>query len=262
MDLIRSNLEYLSDSTELFFVPAGESMRTAWNVDQTTMLWGGNGNIHPNAKGSYIIACSFYSAIFQKPSFGTSEVSTLTAIEASNYQELADTTVLNHLSDWRINTYNQFSDFDYSVNQSSVDFTSNSQNIDSLTWGFGDGNTSNIPSTTHIYGQNGSFDVILTTYRGSCVETKTKSVTISIVGIDEVDQSTKRLIYPNPFNEKITIENCKKNEIRFSNLLGQECSNAISISETSNGLEVNTRNLPKGTYVLTTRTSSHLIYKN
>lgn len=261
MDLIRANLEYLSDSTELFFAPAGESIRTAWNTDQTTMLWGGNGDIHPNAKGSYIIACSFYASIFQKPSFGTSEISSLTALEASNYQELADTTVLNHLSDWRINTYNQFTDFDNVVNQSTVDFTSTSQNIDSLTWDFGDGNTSNTSSTTHTYAQNGSFDIVLTTYNGNCVETKTKTVTISTIELNEIHPFTTRRVFPNPFIDRITVENCKKEEILFSNLLGQDFNNVISINESSNGLEVDTRNLPKGTYILATKTSRHLIYK-
>lgn len=64
MDIIRANFEYLSDSTELFFAPAGETIRTIWNNDQTTMLWGGIGDLHPNAKGSYIIACTFYASIF------------------------------------------------------------------------------------------------------------------------------------------------------------------------------------------------------
>lgn len=71
MDLIRTNLDDLSDSTKLFFAPAGEAIRTAWNISQTEMLWGGNEDIHPNDKGSYIIACTFYASIFQKKSLGT-----------------------------------------------------------------------------------------------------------------------------------------------------------------------------------------------
>jgi hypothetical protein len=250
MDLIRTNLEYLSDSTELFFAPAGEAMRTAWNDDQTTMLWGGNGDIHPNARGSYIIACAFYSSIFQKPSLGTNVINSLTAAEASSYQELADTTVLNHLSDWRINNFNQHTAFNYQINESLVTFTSSSQNIDSLHWDFGDGNTSNLSVVDHDFIQMGLYDVVLTTYKDGCVETETVSIDIELLELEIIADALAAKIYPNPFLDRITIENYRGEEIFIFNLLGQEFNGFVSIVETEKGLEINTTRLPLGTYVL------------
>ena len=261
MDLIRSNLEYLSDSTKLFFTPAGEVMRAAWNNNQTKMLWGGNGDIHPNAKGSYMIACAFYAAIFQKSSFGTYIISTLTQIEASNYQQLADTIVLNNLSDWRINTYNQYTDFNYSVNQSIVTFNNTSQNVDSLSWDFGDGGTSNNLAITHNYISSGTFIVTLTTYKGECLESKTKIISILTVGIDKHNDKSRINISPNPFTDKILIEGYTIKDISIFNLSGQDFSNQISFIYTAKGMEINTSNLPSGGYILKTKSFANFIYK-
>ena len=176
MDLIRTNLEYLADSTKSYFAPAGEVIRKAWNTDQSIMLWGGVGDIHPNSIGSYMIACTFYSTIYQKNSFGTNITTSLTPTEASYYQQLADSIVLNHFSDWRINTYNSFTDFNYTINQSNVTFTSTSENIDSLHWNFGDGNFSNSTPSNHTYNQSNDYTVTLSTYKDGCLDTRTKTI--------------------------------------------------------------------------------------
>ena len=261
MDLIRTNLEYLSDSTELFFAPAGETMRTAWNTNQSIMLWGGNGDIHPNAIGSYMIACTFYSSIFQKASFGTNIINSLTPTEASYYQQLADSTVLNHLSDWRINTYNSFTEFNYTINQSNVTFNSISQNIDSLIWDFGDGNSSNLASTSHTYNQNNLYYVTLTTYKNGCIDTITKVIDLMSLGLNTNSTLSKVNVYPNPFSDKIFIQNGNDTEISIFNLLGQDYSNSVSITKTINGIEINTASLPKGGYILKNKTFANIIYK-
>ena len=245
MDLIRTNLTYLSDSTELFFAPAGEAMRTAWNDDQTTMLWGGNGDIHPNVRGSYIIACSFYASIFQKPSFGTNSISSLTLAEAISCQQLADTVVLNNFSDWRINTFNQHTDFDYAVNQSSSAFTSTSQNIDSLSWDFGDGNSSNISDPVHNYAQTGAYTVTLTTYKDGCVETKTEDISISAAELDVIDTTPTVAIYPNPFERELSFESDTPGLLTVHDIFGS------SVAEQEVNVGVNAINLsdsPRGTY--------------
>lgn len=262
MDLIRANLEYLVDSTELFFAPAGETMRAAWNSNQAVMLWGGNGDIHPNTLGSYMIACTFYSSIFQKPSFGSNIVNSLSPTEASYYQKLADSIVLNHFSDWRINTYNSYTDFNYSINQASITFNSTSQNIDSLIWDFGDGNTSNLPLVTHVYNQNDLYNVKLTTYKNGCTEEIIKTVDLLSLGLDVNSSFQKVKVYPNPFSNKIIIENYTDTDIFMFNLLGQDLTNSISVTKTTqHSIEINTTNLPKGAYILKSKTFSNIIYK-
>ncbi len=262
MSLILSNCQYWADSAHIFFAPAGEAIKTAWNNDTSTMLWGSTGDIHPNAKGSYIIACTFYASIFQKPSFGTTVISSLTQSEANSYQQLADTTVLNHFSDWRINTYNQFTDFDFTITNQNVEFNNLSKNIDSLLWDFGDGDTSTAINPNHLYVQNGVYTVTLITYKGVCSETVSNEVNINTIGIDDIITPENINLYPNPFTNSIFINKIlNTDEISIFNVLGQNMSNYISITNNSCNTEINTQNLPIGMYILKTKTFAKKIYK-
>ncbi len=262
MDLIRANIEYLSDSTSLFFAPAGEAVRIAWNADQTTMLWGSTGDIHPNAKGSYIIACTFYASIFKKPSLGTDVIHTLTQQEAEKYQLLADTTVLNHLSNWRINTYNQYTNFEYVKNQLSVDFMSTSQHVDALFWDFGDGHTSeNVSEISHTYENAGNYNVTLTSYKGECSETIRKTTHVEPIEIEDVNNTTSFHIYPNPFTNKIIIEHYTTTDISIYDVLGKDFTPSISINRNNSGIEIQTQKLPKGLYLLKTPSFVKVLWK-
>ncbi len=264
MDLIRSNCEYWADSTQIFFAPAGESIRTAWNNDSSNMLWVGTGNVHPNAKGSYIIACSLYAAIYQKNSTGTSVISSLTQSEASEYQQLADSIVLNHLSDWRINTYYQFTDFTYDINEQTVSFNSISQNIDSLIWHFGDNTTSVTPITNHTYGQAGAYTVLLTTYKETCIETVSKEININATGTQVILAPFSPLVYPNPFTNRLYIkvtDTGSIENIRIYNLMGQDCTNLVLINANNSNIEINTSKLPGGGYIIMANEFAAKVYK-
>jgi len=52
--------------------------------------------------------------------------------------------------------------FTYEVSELTVTFTNLSQNADSYTWNFGDGQTSTEKSPVHTYAENGSYTVVLT----------------------------------------------------------------------------------------------------
>lgn len=60
-----------------------------------------------------------------------------------------------------------------------VTFTNKSQNYASLTWDFGDGNTSTILSPTHLYNSAGIYPVkLIVTGNGGCVDSVTRNVEI------------------------------------------------------------------------------------
>lgn len=261
MDLIRANLELLADSTELAFVPAGESVRTVWNTDQTTLLWGSAGDIHPNAKGSYIIACTFYSAIFQSPSSGSNITTSLTPTEAVNYQLLADTITLNNLSDWRINTYDQFTDFEFNVDGQDVVFNSLSEHIDSLVWNLGDGNTNQLDSFNYSYNTDGDYTVTLTTYKNNCEQTVSKTVQVSNLGVEESLGKDEVIVYPNPFSSVIYIRGNVFENVSVYNTLGQDLSHLISVSNRIHEIEVNTSQLPVGGYFIKILNFNTFLYK-
>jgi len=264
MSLILANCQYWADSAQIFFAPAGQAIKTAWNNDTSTMLWRSTGDIHPNAKGSYIIACTLYAAIFQKDSYGTTITGSLTQAEAGDYQRLADTTVLNNLNQWRINTYNQHTDFNYSVNQQEVVFTSTSENFDSLIWDFGDNTSSTIPSTSHIYSQTGSFTVSLTTYKGICKETVYKDIKINKLEINDINNAQNFIIYPNPFGNILTIESkvgYDIKDIEIYNAIGQNLTNLVFIDKTDSIIRINTSKLPQGMFVFKSNNFVYKVYK-
>lgn len=242
MDLIKENIQYLSDSTSAFMAPVGEAFRTSWNANLNNMLWGGTGDIHPNPKGSYLAACTFYASIFQKPSLGTSVVNGMPITEASDYQHLADSVVLNHLPEWRINTYHLYSDFSYNLMGDSVFFTNLSLNTDSVFWDFGNGAFSNELNPVHTYSTNGSYNATLTTYKGECTDTISKTIEVFGLEINEHLNEHSFYIYPNPANSILNIntQTAEGNQYTILNALGQVITSSkipqISVSQLKNGI--------------------------
>lgn len=250
MGLIRANLTLMADSTSHYFAPAGESMRAAWNADQSTLLWGGTGDIHPNTLGSYLIACTFYATIFQKPTLGSSHYATLTEEEAVKYQEIADTTVLNAMESWRINTYNSHPSANVSISSDTLYYENTSVNMDSAYWDFGDGNFSFESAGSNHYSEElEEVTVKLITYWGSCVDTLCYPLHIDAsVGVDKLvwGQDDLFSVYPNPGNDILNIRLAKEipnYTIQFYNQLG---ALVYSTAEPT----INVSSLPSGIYFL------------
>lgn len=240
MSAIKTNLEYLADSTKTFFAPVGEVFSHKWNANQNDILWGGYGDIHPNAKGSYIAACTFYSSIFQKPSLGTSEISSLAQSDASYIQQLCDSTVLNHLSQWRINSYNQITDFNFNIQSDTVLFSNTSQNTDSVKWDFGDGTYSILQDPVHIFNSTGQYEVRLTTYKNGCEQSKTEI--IHILSTEHINLTDTWNIYPNPVSETLFIENTNNATYSYKiydlngQLIYSGVAQTISVSDLNSGV--------------------------
>jgi len=247
MTAIRNNLTYLSDSTKTFFAPVGEAFRTAWNQDQNNLLWGGFGDIHPNAKGSYIAACVFYATIFQKPSRGTTVLNSLSALEADQYQELADTTVLHHFPSWRIDAYKQSTDFSYVINGNAVNFTNLSSNIDSSFWDFGNLDTSTDSNPVQNYAGMGSYNVTLTTYKNGCTQSTVQTVNVGALGLEKTNLSVQHsFVHPNPTKDylNVVLQNTKAiHNFEIYNNLGQ-------LLFKTNSTQIDVSKLPQGMYYL------------
>jgi len=81
-----------------------------------------------------------------------------------------------------------------------------------------------------------------------------KASSISGVGIDEV--STTESIYPNPFDEKLILQNFNWGTIQITNSMGQ-----FIFEGTSDNLELNTSQWTKGIYFLKTGNHIHKLIK-
>jgi len=260
MDLILANNKYWADSIRSFFAPVGEAFRTSWNNNQNDMLWIGYSNVHPNAKGSYIAACVFYASIFQEQSHGTNIINSLSQSAADSCQLLADSIVLNHFSDWRINTYNQVTDYNFTINNLTVNFENLSQNTDSFYWDFGDGYTSNEINPQHTYTEANNYFTSLTSYKHACKQAVFKNIVIS--SLNNFNNKTDIILYPNPGEGVFTI-NFKNIDDRFDikiyNSLGEEIYFKYNINGKLNITTIDINSFKNGFYYVSLRSNKKTI---
>lgn len=86
--------------------------------------------------------------------------------------------------------------FTFTANGDTVEFTNTSVGASAYTWNFGDGNTSANFSPTHVYDTAGTYQVSLIVQDGICVDTV--FATITIVGVEEIENPLNFSVYPNP----------------------------------------------------------------
>jgi len=251
MDLILANNKYWADSIKSFFAPVGEAFRTSWNNNQDDMLWISYSNVHPNEKGSYIAACVFYASIFQEQSFGTNIINSLSQSAADSCQLLADSIVLNNLSEWRINTYNQITDFNFIINNYTLSFENLSQNADSFLWDFGDAYTSTEINPQHTYTDANNYVVSLTSYKHACPQTVIKNITIT--SVDNSNNKPNISLFPNPGNGEIKLNLYNTTDvfnIKIYNQLGELIYLKNEINRNNNFITINIDKFKNGIYYI------------
>jgi len=117
-------------------------------------------------------------------------------------------------------------------------------------WDFGDGKTSDEINPTHVYDDNGTYEVILTV-SNQCGETEVSfTYVVNVNAVTEADFGLMK-VYPNPASDYITIsiDNVLGDDI---NLTIIDVQGKIVASEKMNTAThtINTTNLLNGTYML------------
>jgi PKD repeat protein/spore germination protein YaaH len=86
-------------------------------------------------------------------------------------------------------------------------FTNSSQNANTYYWNFGDGNNSSDTNPWHAYSSIGTFTVTLTASNSICPDSSvTQIVEIATnIGLSENQANHQIVVFPNPFNDVITI---------------------------------------------------------
>ncbi|ESU26266.1 hypothetical protein FLJC2902T_27460 [Flavobacterium limnosediminis JC2902] len=252
---IKDSITKMADNLHLPFVPTGESARMHYTAQQDLLLHGSYNDIHPNLNGSYLIASTMFTAIFQEPVTGATAYGGIPQARAEYFHGIADQVVLPNKPQWRINTYNLHSDFNSIVNGNSVNFTNTSANYTALLWDFGDGTTSAEQNPTHAYASGGIKTIRLKAIRNNCEEIIVKQIDLGILSTNGFEKNRVRL-YPNPAQSVLNFESDSPTSVKIISSLGQVIFQA---TEQKNNWQLNVSGLQNGIYFIVTE--SQPVYK-
>jgi hypothetical protein len=177
--LLRMRYEYMANTNTALVSPVGAVWRYIRNNFPGIELYSADES-HPSLAGSYAAACTFYSIVFRKDPTAITFASTLDSTDAANIRNAAKLVAYDSLGFWNVGDYDVDVDFSYSYFSSTgIIFMNQSQNCDSISWDFGDGQQSNAGTPIHIYQQGGTYTVTLVGYR--CNETDTFTLQVSTI---------------------------------------------------------------------------------
>ncbi len=244
-DLIINNLHQMADALELQLIPAGASARTYYGSYENIYLHNTDNDIHPSLAGSFLTAATAYTSIFQDSITDCNFNSTLPQDSAQNLYSIAENTVMNHFSEWNINTYNLNASFSENINGNVVQFTNLSSGYSSLIWNFGDGMSDVMNSPQHSYANNGTYQIQLTVFDSNgCSDSTSAIIQLSNLGFSYDLNHTETITFPNPANEYIQVTS----EEPIDNITLLDNSGKILYSTTETTIFIN--ELPVGHYYL------------
>lgn len=157
---IENGYRYVSELFNFPIVPVGMVWKNVRNTADNLNLYAPD-DAHPNKNGSYLAACTFYTALFKESPKGV-YTGTIKSKDASLIQEVAAEYVLNNLDLYKLKTnhfnvsYSRTKDGRY-IARMYCNFPS----ALSVKWYLGDGKTSAKTSFSHEYSKEGMYRVKL-----------------------------------------------------------------------------------------------------
>lgn len=152
-----------------------------------------------------------------------------------------------------VNSAPPIADFSMTNNDPYVDLFDISTNKGSVNWTFGDGGISYLNDPTHVYLQNGTYQITMNVDNGCGTDSKVSSVTInSATGISTDISDDLLEIYPNPANENINIKFSESHEFSFIGLYDftGKIIKTISIYPNQTDIMIQISELSSGIYFL------------
>lgn len=153
--------------------------------------------------------------------------------------------------------------FTYSLSVNTVNFTNLSTGSTVYNWNFGDGSFSSQQDPVHTYAAPGTYSACLTAGIPGCSSISCKSITITTVGLDELDLFSSVSVFPNPASDELTIDfqgtNFVDAEISLSNVVGKK----IFYTKTqARGKQIfNISKFPEGIYFIRIDTNAGSVTK-
>lgn len=157
---VKSGYKYISEIFALPIVPVGDVWKQMRSYNKIHLYQ--NDHQHPTLEASYLIACTFYTAIF-KASANGGYIPKINKKSAEKIQATAYNYVIENLDTFNLlrNTlkvkYERTSKGEFYAY-----CKANYPNADSIIWDFGDGQSSALQEVTHKYKKEGFYYVKLT----------------------------------------------------------------------------------------------------
>ena len=159
-DRIHQGYLYLSQLFDIPLVPVGKVWETVKENNPEINLYQEDLQ-HPSKYGSYLAACSFYTAIFkQNPSTGFTDG--LSPDKAKYIQNTAFAIVDQNMTRYLLNRNIVNIKSTSKDGKLKADCSANFPKAKSIVWNFGDGKTSNLFQTQHYYIKPGTYTIVVT----------------------------------------------------------------------------------------------------
>lgn len=187
----------------------------------TIQLYSSDGS-HPSMAGTYLIACTFYTSVFQESPVGVNYLAGLDANTASILQNAAATTVLNNLNLYGLHSidYRTVADFEWNIDANGL-ISANDLSIheESLEWII-DGTHYTSEQVSHQLTNPGTYTITLIATSACNSDTSVAVVNYNNAGI-ETGVSSSTYVYPNPSNGKVQFEGFQNAMVLVHDLNGR-----------------------------------------
>lgn len=159
--------------------------------------------------------------------------------------------------------------FNYFPNLGELSFADQSGGLvpDNWHWDFGDGTTSILQNPVHTYDTSGTYVVTFTSCVGSCCDVTKDTIRVGTVGLDELSNLDKPILYqniPNPFGEETTInyylpQTVRDAKVVFHDNLGRQIVENELKTKGNSGINISGGKLMAGIYTYSLVVDGELI---
>ncbi|ASS49667.1 MAG: hypothetical protein CHH17_13210 [Candidatus Fluviicola riflensis] len=198
----------MADTTESMVAAVGATWKYVRDNYPAIQLYVADGS-HPSVAGSYLVACTFYTSLFQAPVTGATYTAGLDPQTVLQLQNAADLVILDSLDHFKLHPIDEpvQAHFTATNNNPDVQFTNTSIREDQVNWEFGDGNTSALENPNHIYAGNGTYIVTLVASNGCASDTISQEVIVQVNALDELAEAG---IIFREFNDRFEVQTTTK----------------------------------------------------
>ncbi|MEL1248065.1 MULTISPECIES: T9SS type A sorting domain-containing protein [Flavobacterium] len=245
---IKDSITKMAHGLRIPLIPAGESARNHFSSSQDLLLHSSYNDVHPNLNGSYLVACTAFTTIYQENVNVSNYLGGVTQGNATYFQGIADNVTLTNRSNWLINTYNLNADFVFQINGPQVTFNNQSSNYTTVEWNINNEVISGDINLTHTFTETGTKTVTLKVIKDGCQSIITKTIDIQTLS-NPLFEQVSLVAYPNPAKSHLSINNNKNFTFNIINVLGQV---VYTNNENKSNYIIQTDNLINGVYFILT----------